>query len=236
MKETAKKDGVLENIIFFGMQSNVKPFYKIADVSVICSLVEGLTITTYESLAMETPVVTADVGGQKELVDDTCGRVVKNIQTAENGYFNRDYEEEEIKRYVIAIEEVLKDRKLKENCRSKILNGFTVENMAKTLEKEFEIFAKEGSKIDSKSVVNEDLYKQYIMMYNQLDIRNYFPQDGGNFSIDEEARRYKIAKIKGILWENSLWRGFIKFLKATGIMKIIKKSGMKQKIRKIIQK
>lgn len=236
MKETAKKDGVLENIIFFGMQSNVKPFYKIADVSVICSLVEGLTITTYESLAMETPVVTADVGGQKELVDDTCGRVVKNIQTAENGYFNRDYEEEEIKRYVIAIEEVLKDRKLKENCRSKILNGFTVENMAKTLEKEFEIFAKEGSKIDPKSVVNEDLYKQYIMMYNQLDIRNYFPQDGGNFSLDEEARRYKIAKIKGILWENSLWRGFIKVLKATGIMKIIKKSGMKQKIRKIIQK
>ena len=145
-------------------------------------------------------------------------------------------EEEEIKRYVIAIEEVLKDRKLKENCRSKILNGFTVENMAKTLEKEFEIFAKEGSKIDPKSVVNEDLYKQYIMMYNQLDIRNYFPQDGGNFSLDEEARRYKIAKIKGILWENYLWRGFIKFLKATGIMKIIKKSGMKQKIRKIIQK
>ena len=99
MKEIAQKDKISENIIFFGMQNNVKPFYKVADVSIICSLVEGLTITTYESLALGTPVVTADVGGQKELVDNTCGRVVENIQTAENGYFNRDYSKEEIQRY-----------------------------------------------------------------------------------------------------------------------------------------
>ena len=39
MKDTAKKEGIYENIIFFGMQDNVKPFYKVADVSVICSLV-----------------------------------------------------------------------------------------------------------------------------------------------------------------------------------------------------
>ena len=68
--DRTKKDGIIENIIFFGMQSNTKPFYKAADVSVICSLVEGLTLTTYEALAMGTPVVTADVGGQKELVDN----------------------------------------------------------------------------------------------------------------------------------------------------------------------
>lgn len=236
MKDNAKKEGIEENIIFFGMQDNVKPFYKVADVSVICSLVEGLTITTYESLAMGTPVVTANVGGQKELVDSTCGRVVENIQTAENGYFNRNYEEEEIMRYVKAIEEVLKDKSLKENCRNKILNGFTVDNMAKTFEKEFEIFAKERSKINPQSVVNEDLYKQYIMMYNQLDIRNYFPQEGGEYSEEEAYKNYKIARIKGELWKNPVWRGFIKTLKATGAMNIIKKSGVKQKVKKIIQK
>lgn len=32
--------------------------------------------------------------------------------------------------------------------------------------------------------------------------------------------------------ENPLWRGFIKFLKATGIMGIIKKTGIKEKIKK----
>lgn len=234
MKNIAKNDGIEENIIFFGMQSNVKPFYKVADVSVICSLVEGLTITTYESLSMGTPVVTADVGGQKELVDDSCGRVVKNIQTADTGCFNREYTEEEINRYVKAIREVLEDTKLKENCRPKILNGYTVNNMVKILEKEFEEFAKEGSKINPQSVVNKDLYKQYIVMYNQLDIRNYFPQDGGSYSENENLKRYKISRIKGKLWKNPVWRGFIKSLKATGMMDLIKKSGIKEKLKKMI--
>lgn len=234
MKTIAKKSRINENVIFFGMQSNTKPFYKIADVSVICSLVEGLTLTTYESLAMGTPVVTADVGGQKELVDNSCGRVVKNIQTAETGYFNRDYSEEEINRYVKAIQEVLKDDKLKENCREKILNGYTVNNMVDIFTREFEKFAKEGSKVNPQSVVNKDLYKQYIVMHNQLDIRNYFPQEGGNCLSSNNLKQYKISQLKGRLWQNSLWRGTIKFLKVTGIMTLIKKSKIKQKVKKII--
>ena len=215
------------------MQSNVKPFYKVADLSVICSLVEGLTITTYESLSMGTPVVTADVGGQKELVDDTCGRVVRNIQTAKNGMYNRNYSEEEIERYVNAIEEVFSDNEIKNNCREKILNGFTVNNMVKTFEKEFEEFAKNGTSINPLSVVNNDLYKQYIVLYNQLDRRNYFPQSGGNNLEIENAKSYKISMLKGRLWSNPVYRGFIKFLQVTGIIKLVKKAGIKEKIRKI---
>ncbi len=234
MKDIAKKEGLLENVIFFGMQSNVKPFYKVADVNIICSLVEGLTITTYESLAMGTPVVTADVGGQKELVDKTCGRVVQNIQTDKDGFNNRAYSEEEINRYVKAIEEVLKDETIKKNCRRKILNGYTVNNMVSIFEKEFEEFAKEGSKIDPKSVVNKDLYKQLIVMYNQLDVRNYFPQEGGEKSLSQDQKRYKIARVKGELWKNPVWRGFIKFLQVTGIMGMMKKAKIKEKIKKMI--
>lgn len=234
MKRTAKKDGIYENMIFFGMQKNVKPFYKIADVTVICSLVEGLTITTYESLAMETPVVTADVGGQKELVDDTCGRVVKNIQTAENGYFNRGYQEEEINRYVKAIHEVLANPTLSDNCRHKILKGYTVSHMAETFTKEFEEFAKTGSTINPQSVVNKDLYKQYIMLYNQVDVRNYFPQEGGSYAEIDSLRSYKISQLKGRLWQIPLWRGFIRILQKLGITKIIKKTRIKEKIKKII--
>ena len=234
MKNIAKKDGIYDNIIFFGMQKNVKPFYKVADVTVICSLVEGLTITTYESLAMGTPVVTADVGGQKELVDDTCGRVVENIQTAENGYYNRGYQDEEINRYVKAIDEVLKNPKLKDNCRAKVLNGYTVNHMVETFTKEFEEFAKEGSKINPQSIVNKDLYKQYLVLYNQVDIRNYFPQEGGKYSETDSLKTYKISQIKGKLWQNPLWRTFIKFLQKTGLMKLIKKAKIKEKVKKII--
>lgn len=234
MKSVAS--AIKENVIFFGMQSNTKPFYKVADVSVICSLVEGLTLTTYESLAMGTPVVTADVGGQKELVDNTCGRVVKNMQTAENGYFNRKYSNEEISRYVKAIQEVLSDDKLKENCRKKILNGYTVNNMANIFTREFEKFAREGSQINELSVINRDLYKQYLVMYNQLDIRNYFPQEGGKYLDSDNLKQYKISQLKGKLWQNPVWRALIKFLKMTGLMKIIKKTKLKQKIKDIILK
>ncbi|MCI8760722.1 MAG: glycosyltransferase [Clostridia bacterium] len=234
MKDTAQKEGIYENIIFFGMQKNVKPFYKVADVSIICSLVEGLTITTYESLAIETPVVTADVGGQKELVDESCGRVVQNIQTAKDGIYNRDYSEEEINRYVKAIKEVLEDKTIKDNCRKKILNGYTVNNMVEIFEKEFEEFRKKGTQIDPKSIVNKDLYKQLIVMYNQLDIRNYFPQEGGNNSKTDSLKQYKMARLKGKLWQNPLWRGLIKVLKATGIMGLIKKTKLKEKIKKMI--
>jgi len=234
MKYTAHKDEIDDNIIFFGMQSNTKPFYKAADVSVICSLVEGLTLTTYESLAMGTPVVTADVGGQKELVDDTCGRVVKNIQTAAKDHYNRNYSDEEINRYVNAINEVLKDSSLKGNCRSKILNGYTVNNMVDIFTKDFEEFAKEGSKVNPQSVVNKDLYKQYIVMYNQLDIRYNFPQEGGGCITPDNVRQYKLSQLKGKLWQNPLWRCFIKFLKVTGLIKIIKKFKIKEKVKNMI--
>jgi len=71
-------------------------------------------------------------------------------------------------------------------------------------------------------------------LYNQLDIRNYFPQEGGNYSECDNLKKHKISTIKGELWKNPLWRGFIKTLKATGVMDVIKKSKIKDKIRKMI--
>ena len=239
MKDTARSEKIDKDVIFYGMQKNVKPFYKLADVSVICSLVEGLTITTYESLAMGTPVVTADVGGQKELVDSSCGRVVQNIQTDIDGFYNRDYSEEEIERYVNAIKEVLNDESLKSNCRKKILNGYTVNQMVKKMEDDFVEMTQKGTIVNPLSVVNKDLYKQLIVMYNQLDIRNYFPQDIdsdylSNYNLNKKAkRRYIMMKIKERLWRNPLWRGFIKVLKKIGIINFLKKTKIKSIIKKI---
>ena len=76
-------------------------------------------------------------------------------------------------------------------------------------------------------------------MYNQLDIRNYFPQDIdsdylSNYNLNKKAkRRYIMMKIKERLWKNPLWRGFIKFLKKTGILNLLKKAKIKSLIKKI---
>ena len=241
MKSIAKAEKIENNIIFYGMQNNVKPFYKLADVSVICSLVEGLTITTYESLAMGTPVVTADVGGQKELVDDSCGRVVQNIQTDKTGFYNRAYSEEEISRYAKAIREVLNDDNIKNNCRKKILNGFTVNQMVKKLDQDITKMVNNGTIVNPNSVGNKDLYKQLIVMYNQIDVRAYFPQELNDSSMNnyltdkKAAKRYKILKIKESLWKNKLWRRFIKGLQKMGIINVLKKSKIKGLIKKVLK-
>ena len=233
MKEEAKKEKLLDNVIFFGMQKNVKPFYKVADLSIVCSVVEGLTITTYESLALGTPVITADVGGQKELVDNSCGRVIYAKQVRDEKY-SGDIYENELKEYVTAIEEVLKDKKIKNNCRKKILDGFTINNMIKLFEQDFTEFAKNGSMIDEKSIVNLDLYRQYIVLYNQIDVRHYFLQKKNNISVEEEAKLYKRRRLKEKMWNNPLWRGIIKISKATGLIKIANKLKVKEKLKKVI--
>ncbi len=235
MKETANREGIGENVIFYGMQSNesTKAFYKLADVSVICSLTEGLTITTYESLAMGTPVVTADVGGQKELVDDTCGAVVQNVQKDKDGFYNRNYTEEEITRYVDAIEKVLKDESLKNNCRSKILGNFTVDKMVEKFDEEFTTLVKCGTTINKQSIVNKDLYKRYIVLYNQADKRVYFPQIEMEETNYQRPKAQRLTRIKERLWKIPLWRGFVRFLQKIGVIKMLKKLKVKEMFKKV---
>lgn len=238
MKKTASKMGLEKYIIFFGMQKDAKPFYRLATVQIIASLTEGLTLTTYESLAMETPVVTADVGGQKELVDDTCGRVVQNVQD-DRDYFNRNYTLEEIERYVTALTQIIDAPNYQEIGRigrKKVMEGFSIQNMVETFDKEFEELIQKGTAIKPEVVIqNEELYRQYLVIFNQIDKRWYNSPEGG-IGVASYTSDAKLQHLKDKLWSNPLWRGFIKFLQKTGIMKSIKKMGIDRKIKDSIKK
>jgi glycosyltransferase involved in cell wall biosynthesis len=61
---------------FAGFQVDVRPFYRLADATLLVSLQEGLPRSLMESLAMETPVITTDVRGNHEVADETCGLLV----------------------------------------------------------------------------------------------------------------------------------------------------------------
>ncbi len=229
MKKLARKMGIEKNIIFWGMQKDSKPFYKLANIHLIVSLTEGLTLTTYESLAMETPVVTADVGGQKELVDLDCGRVVQNIQNARDDFYNHNYVKEEIQRYIKAIEDVLDSKNYEKMCkhgRKKVENEFSITNMVQTFNAEIEKLINNGTKVDKEVVVqNKELYKQYLVIFNQVDKRSY--------GIDSTNARFQYLKDR--LWTNPLWRTFISFLQKSGIMKIVKRNGIDKMIKQKIK-
>lgn len=132
-----KKYHLEEKVKFLGNIKQTEKVYKISDLTVNCSIKEGLALTSYESLAMGVPVVSVDTGGQKELIDETVGVVVPCMQK-ETQIWDYNYKEEEVLNYVQGIEKVLDNIDYyKNNCRNRILNGFTIDNMIQRMDKEF---------------------------------------------------------------------------------------------------
>lgn len=237
MKKLASKLELEDNIVFFGSKNNVKPFYKACNVELICSLSEGLTLTTYEAMSMKRPVVSANVGGQKELIDDTCGKIVDNIQSQKD-LFTEKYDEKEIENYANAVLEILNSKnydEIKELCRMKILDGFTINNMINTMNRKIEELIQNKSKVGLDSEKYRELFSQYLVLYNQIDQRNYFSDKGG-IGVEGDFYEEKTQRMKDELWQNPLWRAFIRFLQKTGIMKMAKKSGMDRKVKEVVIK
>ena len=85
---------------------------------------------------METPVISADVGGQGELIDETVGRLIP-LGQAETDIDSREYSREEIRAYSDAILDILADREgyaaLCRNCREKIDVRFSDEIMIRQI-------------------------------------------------------------------------------------------------------
>lgn len=125
--------GLQKMVFFAGRRQDMRPYYKDAALTLICSVKEGLALTAYESLAMETPVVTSDVGGQAELVDSSCGRVVPLLVKEEDYRDDRKFLPEEMALYVAAIDEVLADdaryRQMCQAARQRVLAGFSLRAM-----------------------------------------------------------------------------------------------------------
>ena len=137
LKKNVKKEKLDDFFVFVGNKKNTEEIYAISDLTLNTSIKEGLALTSYESLAMGVPVVSSDVGGQKELINKEVGATVPCIQQ-EREILNYNYTEEEVLNYIVAIQEVINNLKYyKSNCRKRILNRFTIDNMIKNMEKEF---------------------------------------------------------------------------------------------------
>lgn len=131
----------VQNVLFAGRQSDMRPWYKAASLTLICSLREGLSLTAYESLSMATPVVTSDTGGQAELVNSSVGAVIPLPYAKTLDEDNRDFADE-APLYAQAIAQLLSDsaayKAMCAACRARILEGFTLDGMARKLTAQLE--------------------------------------------------------------------------------------------------
>lgn len=116
-----------------GNVENPEEIHAISDISFNTSALEGLALTSYESLSMGVPVITSDVGGQTELIDESVGYVVH--YNSKNGF---KFDNNDVKNYIKGFNYVLKNlNELSKNCRTKILNKFSYDHMAKQIESLF---------------------------------------------------------------------------------------------------
>ena len=151
-----------------GMIQDTEEIYALSDMTLNCSSLEGLALTSYESLSMGIPVVSTDVGGQTELIDDKVGGIVHYHKNATPEEY-----EEEINNYVKETERVISNLdEIKGNCRKKILAGFTLDIMAKKFDKIFTDTIKEEKKNKVKYPIND--YMEYNLLIESLYIDYFF--------------------------------------------------------------
>ena len=171
LKITIEREGLQETVYLAGRQKDMRPYYKDAALTLICSLKEGLALTAYESLSMSTPVITSDVGGQAELIDSTVGKVLPLLQSEAEELDSREFSQEEVRQYVGAITDILGDRAAYEKmcvaCRKKIEDGFSSQIMIQKLEKIFKELVHDQKIVEERKAVSKELQK-YLRMCGEL--------------------------------------------------------------------
>ena len=186
------KQEVDNNFKLLGMVSKTDEIYAISDMTINCSSLEGLALTSYESLSMSTPVVSTDVGGQTELIDSEVGGVVHYNKDASPEVFDR-----EINEYVEETIRVLKNLStIKKNCRARIEKGFSLEIMSKKIESIIEEAIK-NNKIEAYKPVDTSVYELACESFSKLYFNytnDYYERNLGVYLTAEKSRHQKLYR------------------------------------------
>ena len=153
--------GLTDTIYLAGRRNDLRPFYKDCTLTLICSLKEGLALTAYESLSMGKPVISSDVGGQAELIDDSVGRILPLWQDEAAALDDRNYSAKEIAQYASAIAELLGDPERYAQmclaCRRRIETGFSSQIMIRKLENIFENLVRDPDAAKARAALSAEL-------------------------------------------------------------------------------
>lgn len=83
LKEMALKLGIDTYVNFAGTQTNIPDWLSQADVFVLSSIAEGIPMTVLEAMAAGLPVISTDVGGLAELVENNKTGLLVEKQNSE---------------------------------------------------------------------------------------------------------------------------------------------------------
>jgi glycosyltransferase involved in cell wall biosynthesis len=180
LQEKIRNMGLESTVYCVGRQKDMRPYYRDSDITLICSLKEGISLTSYESLAMGVPVVSSDVGGQKELIDQEVGQIIPLYQDETLDLNSRQFPQQEIDHYVIALMDILtlsdnERAELRKACRNRIVKDFTKDQMINQLENELYAWKNGRGQEKRRNVSNAiqllpDLVDDYLALYSEFEI------------------------------------------------------------------
>lgn len=226
MKKKAEEYKLKDYIKFMGRFSETQIIYAMSDATINCSIKEGLALTSYESLSMNIPVISSNVGGQKELINDEVGIIVDRVQE-EKDINNFNYSDKEVNLYVEALNKVLKRiDEYPKKCRQRILEGFTINHMVKNMNNILEEVYKNPNK---EKIQNGIELQKYHDLITELIVKEYTQISPKYQYLCEEYKktfgyidnRFENFKIR--MWNHKWYRGLVLFLKKIGVFSIIKK-------------
>ena len=228
MQAKVRKYNLSDNVTFLGNIKETRDIYAISDMTINCSIKEGLALTAYESLAMGIPVVSADVGGQSELINEDVGVIVPCLQKEEDIH-DHEYTDEEVDSYVKGINKIIKNiDKYKKKCRKRVLNGFTIDQMKKNMSNNvLEVFnnpSKEKIEAGKGLAKNIPITKEIVTLFFQENYDEYswecIQYNKFYFELSHGDVVTKFDRVKGVMWKHKWYRGLIKFAQKTGIVRL----------------
>ena len=167
----------MDTFVFcIGQIDDMRACYRDSVLTLICSLKEGLSLTAYESLSMGVPVVSSDVGGQRDLIGEDVGALIPLRQKEWEDFDKREFDQEERDEYVEQIVRILKDpilyQKLSDNCRDKIEKMFSIDKMVQKLSEEIYFLRNDGESEIKRKELSEKMQQfcsfpdDYYTMYH----------------------------------------------------------------------
>lgn len=231
MKKNAKRYKIYDNMVFLGNVKDTQKIYAISDITINCSIKEGVALTSYESLAMGVPVISSDVGGQKELINEKVGVIVPCLQDEEE-ILNFDYKQQEIFPYVEGIEKILNNIKsYKEETRKRILNAFTIDNMIQNIENAIDQTIK---KPNVQKIENSKNMSKNIDIAKELIAKSLISESSDYDWLAKEFNRRNVDR--DLKFENKPYEQTLEYKIKHPIYVILKRLHIYDSLKKIIKR
>lgn len=124
VEEKIKELDLEENVILYGFQKNPFGILKAGKVLCIPSLWEGFGLVAVEALSLGKPVVAANVGGLKDIINESCGKLC--VDAAD---------------YINELGLLLKDEKIyKEKSRQALIRAGELDNIFEYINEIYKVY------------------------------------------------------------------------------------------------